>query len=152
MSGLKDVLKVEGEISIKVVDKKTNKVVKEVKEKNVVLSGFASGVCGELAGETDTRLGVIDTVYLYDSGDNLIKYLGETERTDLVHHTYTDHDDVYVKFEDTSTDTYTVARADLETGYNGYSRLICRKTGLSVSKASDQKLIVEWTIKVYFGA
>lgn len=141
--------KIDGELIIKVVDK-NDKTIVEVREKNALKSGFSSGICGELAGETDVYLGVLDEVDLYDSANALIKALTEANRTALTHNTYADHDDVYVKFEDSSTDSYTVARADLMSHYGGTGRLIAQRTGLSVNKGSDQKLIVEWRINVYF--
>lgn len=145
---ISDKLRADGELTIKVVDKNTGKVVNEVKQKNDLASGFSSGICGELAGESDVLLGAIDTVGLYNSAGGLIKEL--TPPLTREHRMYTDHDDVHVHFEDASSDVYTVATARMESSYGTTVRQIAFKTGLNVAKAADQKLVVDWVINVYF--
>ena len=146
-----EVVKARGTLNIKLVDKKTGRTVCEKKLENDLHAGFASAVCGELAGEENVYLGKIDAVELYDANNNLIKTLSPPSV--LEHASYEDHDEVHARWEDASSDSYTVDKVFMIAKYTidtaEYTTNIAFKTGVNTSKAADQKLIVDWTIAVY---
>lgn len=145
---MKSNIRAKGILNIKLVNKKTGELEYNEKLENELHSGFASGVCGELTGESGVYVGKIDHVDLKDSGGSLIKTL--TPPSTLEHLTYSDHDEAHAVFEDASTDEYTVGQVFMVSVYNSTNRTIAFKQGLNVSKSADQKLIVDWTIAVYF--
>ena len=151
---VKTPLKLEGIITIRLIDKKSGKTVYEKKVKNAVLSPLAQHICGTLAGDNNYPLVPISLVSLFDAGDNPIKDLSPP--TTLEHRGYSDHWDVHAVFRDTSSDEYTVARVDLvasgTVGEGTYTYNIARQRNLNVAKTADQVLVVDWVINVPFQA
>ena len=103
---MKEKVAARGFISIKLIDRKTGKVVEERKLENDLHAGFATAVCGELAGEENIYLGRLDTAELYDANGNLIKTLSPPSVLERA--SYSDHEEVHAKWEDRSSDSYTV--------------------------------------------
>ena len=139
--------KIEGYVNIKLVDRRSGKVDVEVKGGNTFHLGFASGVTGELVGEAGEYLGKITDVDLYDANDNLIKRLANPT---LERNLFSDRIEVKARFEDASTDTYTVAGVLLIATYGSSTRAIAFKKGLNTSKPSTKKLVVDWVIVVRY--
>ena len=145
--------RVKGFLNVRLVDRKTGRVVEEKRIPNTLDGEFAIGVCGELAGEENVLLGKLDEVKLTDPNGNEIKRISPPSV--LERRSYTDHEEVYAKWEDRSTDSYTVDAAAIKAKYTidttTYDRWIAYTSTGGVSKAADQVLVVEWTIAVYYG-
>jgi len=140
--------RVKGILNIKVVDKNTNRVVSCERLENDLHQAFAEDLANTLVGTSGYAVGKIDKVTLYDTGNAYIKDL--TPPTTLECLSYSDHYEAHAVFEDSSSDEYTVGLVDLIAVRDSVSRIVAFKSGLSVTKTADQKLIVDWTIAVYF--
>jgi len=140
-----------GFLNIKLIDRKTGKVIEERRHENDLLGDFAIGVCGELAGQANVLLGKLDYVDLYTPDAAFIKSLSPPETLEYLE--YADHKEVHAVWKDKSTDSYTVGTVYMWSKYTinstEYTRTIAVKDGLNVSKGADQVLVVDWTIAVY---
>jgi len=149
---VKTPLKLEGIITIKLIDKKSNKVVYEKRVKNAIHQNFALVVCAALAGDESYPYPVADRVELWDTGGNYIKGLGESQMTTREWRHYSDHEDLHIVFRDTSSDEYTVGSvalwADITKDSTSYQYTLAVQKNLNVSKASDQVLVIDWVINV----
>jgi len=145
---MKDRVAAKGFLNIMVVDKKTGKIVSHRKLENDLHQAFAEDLTNTLVGTSGYAVGKIDKVSLYDTGNAFIKDL--TPPTTLECLSYSDHYEAHAVFEDNSSDEYTVGLVDLIAVRDSVSRIVAFKSGLSVTKTADQKLIVDWTIAVYF--
>ena len=143
-------VRAEGKITVKLINKHTGRVDFEKTMKNDIHINFAEDLASILAGMSGYDIGQLDKVELYDSASALIKELSPP--TTLERLAEANHYDAHSVFEDDSTDEYTVAEAYLHYKWNSTYRCIAFKRGLSVSKAADQKLIVDWTISVCFSS
>lgn len=147
---MKSGIRAEGKITIKLVDRNTGIIVSEKTLRNDININFAEDLASILAGMSGYDIGQLDKVELYDSSSALIKELSPP--TTLERLAGADHYDAHSVFEDDSTDEYTVAEAYLHYKWDSTYRCIAFKRGLNVSKAADQKLVVDWTISVYFSS
>jgi len=149
---VKSQLKLEGVVTIRLIDKKSGKTVYEKRVKNAIMGGLALAVCAGLAGDPNFPFPKITSVSLRDENDNVIKFLMEESMTVREWRSYSDHYDVHVVFKDTSSDAYTVVNVNLGGQGNTTSYSLARQTNLNVAKAADQVLVVDWVINVPFQA
>ena len=138
MKTVKETVKVRGVLNIKLVDKKNGRVVYQKRLENDLHAGFATAVCGELAGEENVYLGRIDKVELYDASNNLIKTLSPP--TVLERISADDHEETHARWEDSSSDSYTVDKVYMIAKYTinttEHTTNIAFKTGVNTSTVS----------------
>jgi hypothetical protein len=138
---------VKGEVTLKLVNRKTGKVEKEVKVKNAMGSDFIFKVFQRiLASSEEASFEAANRIRLLNPEGSIIKDLtGEWGAITSSPPTY------YRKLtaSDPSTDTYTVKTLFLRTAVTGLNYF--RQVITEVTKGSDQTLTVEWTITMTSG-
>jgi len=133
-------LAVRSELTIKLLDEE-GRVVEQFTFSNSTHSELAQLLTEAWA--TGATVNAIDAIELWSSPTQVIKTLAPTTRETR---SYSDHYDTHVVAEDESDEEYTVERVFAKGGGKNYFF----QKGLSVQKASNRKLIVDWVFNVYF--
>ncbi len=139
---LKDGLRLSGMVEIKIIDKKTGKVVKRIK-KNAIWCEFPYQMAIVLT--EGATLGAINGIKLFN-GNTYVKTLSTTQSysQDTSSKQYV----VTVTAKDESTDSYTFD--NLYLGYfpaSGTGYTVAHQTESSaITKASDQTISITWTV------
>lgn len=136
-------------VKIQVIDKKTNKVLKEVNEKNTLAYYGAYDLMAYF--DTGINRGLVQYVGIYDNVPSRIKYLTGTwgtreSGTGYVRNT--------IQASDSSTDSYTAYHFSLNNviPQDDLNQNVVKYTPTSpVTKGSDQILRVTWTIQWSYG-
>jgi len=148
-----DVFKMRGQVTIKLIDKRTGSEVFNESYENDIDSGLCLAISSQLAGVAGPALGPIKYAYLYNAAGALLKTLDETYRTVLERIAEASDYKVHVVFRDATTDAYTVGRVELRmVDAAGFETRVVVKSGLNVAKTADKVLVVDWNIVFPFTA
>ena len=140
-------VKVNGEVTIRLVNRKTGEIEKEVKVKNAMGSDFIFKVFQRILASTEeASFEAANKVRLIAPDGNIIKDLtGSWGAITGVGTTYSRK----LTAVDTSTDTYTVRTLFMRTAITGFDYF--KQIITDVTKGSDQTLTVEWTVSMTAG-
>jgi len=142
-------MRIEGKVTIELIDKKTGKVVERKTGHNVLLGLGSQALLKAIKGTVDYT--AWNTLNIFDTAKNFIKSItGNLGSISLGTGYY------YVKLSatDDSTDSYTTRYFGLHySSVNAYvNNLLAYDYGSNISKASDQTLKATWEIRIAYSS
>jgi len=142
-------VRVEGRVTIEIIDKRTGRIVERKIGSNVLLGLGSQALLKAIKGTVDYT--AWNTLNIFDTAKNFIKSItGKFGSISLVTGYY------YVKLSatDDSTDSYTTRYFGLHySSVNIYgNNLLAYDYGSNVTKGADQNLNVTWEIRIAYSS